>query len=115
MLTHRAWVHVQAVELTIKLHLTNMGVSTDEKLRLKASETLFYPFCIARRSAANMDHGDLHSFQFKYLPLWKLLLHLLIVNVSINGTKGLICWQNVEDLRIANVSCVPDFIHLLQV
>ena len=93
MLAHRTRVLVEAAELTIKLHLTNMGVPTDEKLGLKNPEALFYTFCIAGRGATNMDHGYLHSFQFKHLPLWILLLHFLIVNVSINGTKRLIWWQ----------------------
>jgi hypothetical protein len=90
-----------------------MRVTTNKKLGLQYPKALLNSFCIAGRGAPNMNHGHLHPFQFKHLPLWIELLHLLIVNISINGAQGFVWWQSTEDAHISDISSMPNLIYLL--
>lgn len=105
---------MKALQLFVVHHFKNVRMTTHKNLRTLGLQHLSGFGFVSARIAADVRHHNLHLFDSKYLKLRYHHPHKSVVDVAENRRQWPKLSQIVEQLRAANVACVPNLVDWLK-
>ncbi len=110
LFSRRSGIEVDAAPRLVMLDREQMGMTANENVRPVLVQSTPDSFGISPRPPSDMGHPDPAPRTLDVLVLGKIPADQLVIDVAVDGDKGLQFRQCIGDPEISNVTGMPDFI-----